>query len=344
MVTVSSPGKIHLIGEHAVVYGEPAIIAAIGKRVFVKAQRSRDISYIDKHFTETASHWSVEESLKAANTAFSLWESCREKGDFRELFSAMKSDSYSPYRKTIVGIVLQKLSISEGVSLEIWGDVPIGSGMGSSSALAVALTKAIADAYEKNISLEQVNSIAYEIEKMMHGSPSGGDNSACCYGGLLWFEKGSPPKIEPLRSVIPYRLENMVLIHTGNPQKSTGELVQHVRNLDPAYREPRVKALGKATNEMKDALVKKDFKKMQELINVAQNNLKELGVSTPRIDDIAKNVVKSGGAAKLCGAGGGGMMLCYHEEKGKLLKVLSDMNVNPMETEIASEGVRREHD
>ncbi|MEM7819585.1 MAG: mevalonate kinase [Candidatus Aenigmatarchaeota archaeon] len=342
MITVSSPGKVHLIGEHAVVYGEPAIIAAIGKRTIVKAKKSNIVSYTDKRFNSTIS-WALGEVKKTTEETINLWHSCFEKKDFSELFKFIKNNGFMNYKKTIVGIVLNKLNIMGGVSLTIDSNIPIGAGLGSSSSLAVALVKAIAELYGKKISLDKINEIAYELEKIIHGTPSGGDNSACCFGSLIWFRKAQPKnEIVSLKKEIPYKLENFVLVYTKPPEKTTGELVQLVRNLDEKYRNKRVKKIGKLVYEMRDVLKKKNFERMKEIINENQKILAELGVSCKEIDKISKAVKKIGGAAKLCGAGGGGVVLCYHEDKKKLIETIKSFGFEPWETELAVEGVRIE--
>lgn len=339
MARASAPGKVHLIGEHAVVYGEPAIIASIGKRTTVKAIGSKDVRYIDKRFNSGLS-WPLKEVEACREETAALWKKCAAKRDFSELFDFIKKDGYLNYQKAVIGIVLNKLNIDDGVTVTINSDVPVGSGLGSSSSLAVALVKAVAEAYNKKISPESVNEIAYELEKIIHGTPSGGDNSACCFGGLIWFQKSQLNNIiTPLKI---HKLENFVLVYTGKQKKSTGELVQVVRNLNESYRNPRVKKIGMLANEMKDVLAKKNFRRMKEIINEDQKLLAELGVSIKEIDTIAEAVRKIGGAAKLCGAGGGGVMLCYNEDKEKLIQTIKDLGYEPWETELAVEGVRLE--
>jgi mevalonate kinase len=341
-IQVSAPGKVHLIGEHAVVYGKPAIIAAIGLRTYVKAKASREISYIDIAWPDIMHRWSVEKVFEIADRVKDLWNECNEKKNFIELFNFVKSNSYEGYRAAVLGIAMEMLGVEEGFSIEIDSKVPVGSGLGSSSSRAVAITAAIAKLFGKNLSIEKINEIAYEQEKIIHGTPSGGDNSACCYGGLIWFRKAQPKnEIRPLKAEIPHKLENFVIVNTG-PSKTTGELVQLVRNLPEAYRNQRVREIGKMTKEMLDVLKRKDFEKMREIINKTQKNLAELGVSTPVIDKIAAAVRKINGAAKLCGAGGGGAVLCWHKDRNKLIKTIKNLGLQPIETELGVEGVRME--
>ncbi len=342
MLKASAPGKIHLIGEHAVVYGEPAILAAVGKRVYVEVERSEFNKVSDKRLG-IKDMFSVKEAIETADRLDELWKEGDKKSDFSELFAFFKKN----YLKSVVSKILQVLKIKGGVNLTVSSELFIGSGMGSSSAFGVAATEAISEVYGIELPLERVNEIAYEIEKFAHGRPSGGDNSACCFGGLLWFRKGKTggkPEIRGLKEEIPQKLEGFVLVHTGKPEKTTGELVQHVRELTDSFRSPRIVALGYATEKMLEALKKGDMGKVKEFINMAQKKLSELGVSTERIDRIAEKVRKIGGAAKLCGAGGGGIMLCWHEDRDKLTKTLKEMGEEPIEVELGVEGVKIESD
>jgi mevalonate kinase len=272
-----------------------------------------------------------------------LWKLGSETKDFTPLFNTIKADRWSSYRKAAIGHVLEKLGVKEGVTLRISSDIPTGAGVGSSSALAACLVAGIAELYGKALSRENINGIAFELEKFVHGTPSGGDNTTCCFGGLVWFQKSQPQNVViPLKDEIPTMPRGFVLLNTKAQKTSTGELVQHVRNLDAAYREPRVKEIGQMTYEMKTILKNKNIARMKEIINRDQQLLAELGVSTQEIDNIAAAVRRAGGAAKLCGAGGGGVMLCWHEDVERLKRIISDLGCEPWEVELGVEGVRIE--
>ncbi|MBI3190767.1 mevalonate kinase [archaeon] len=342
MVTASAPGKCIISGEHAVVYGEPAIIAAIGKRTYVEAEKSEKCRYIDPRWN-IDTEFTVSEAMSCLKETNKLWQQCFEKKNFTEMFEFIKKDKWINYRKSFIATILKHLEIMEGVTIKIKTEVPTGSGLGSSSSLAVAGTKAVSELFGKKLSLEQLNDISYELEKIVHGTPSGGDNSASCFGGLLWFRKVQPKnEIISLKKEIPHKLENFVLVHTGEPKKTTGELVQMVRNLEENYRNERIQKIGKLVTEMKDTLKSKDYEKMKDTINENQKLLEELGVSTPDIDRIARAVRDINGAAKLCGAGGGGIMLCWHEDSKELAEIIKKLGYEPIETELGCEGVRIE--
>ncbi|PIR71492.1 MAG: mevalonate kinase [Candidatus Nealsonbacteria bacterium CG10_big_fil_rev_8_21_14_0_10_37_25] len=343
MIKTSAPGKVHLIGEHAVVYSEPAIIAAIGNRTYVDISPAKDITYQDIAWPDISHTWKVEQVFEITQKTFDLWKEGNEKKDFSKLFSFIKENGYEGYRASVLGLAMKNLGINQGFSITIDSKIPTGAGLGSSASRAVAMTKAIAELFEKELSLEEINEIAFQQEKIIHGTPSGGDNSACCFGGLVWFKKDQPKnQINSLKEEVPYKLENFVFVYTGPPQKTTGELVQLVRELDEGYRTERIKKIGEMTYEMLDVLRRRNFQRMKEIINQTQKNLAELKISTEKIDQIAESVQEIGGAAKLCGAGSGGIVLCYHQDKGKLIDLIKNIGYDPWETELAVEGVRIE--
>ena len=137
-------------------------------------------------------------------------------------------------------------------------------------------------------------------------------------------------------------LAGFVLVYTGEPNKTTGELVQQVRQLPEPVRDPLVKELGKMEAEMKEALKKKDTQTMKIIINKTQECLARLTVSTDTIDKIASEVRQMGGAAKLCGAGGGGVMLCWHPDTVKLTALIKTLGFESLQASLAVEGVRVE--
>jgi mevalonate kinase len=341
MIKVSAPGKVHLMGDHAIVYGEPAILAAIGKRSYCEAEKHHRVRVISR--TQSVEvEWPLEETIDAAMQAQAMWMKGFESGDFSSLFRFIKDGQN--FKRVAIGLVLHRLNIPSGVFIQSYTEIPLGSGLGSSSAAAVCYVKAIAELYEKQLSLEEVNKIAFDIEKLTHGNPSGGDNTACCFGGLIWFQKDEKGRfsIESLKQEIPYPLDNFILTYIKKPEKTTGELISHVRNLDPEFRTPRVKAIGQASRELRTALRNKDFNSVKIQINNAWKSLSELGLSIPEADDLIARIRQIGGAAKLCGSLGGGVLLAFHEDKKILKNLIREAGYTPWETELGSPGVRLE--
>jgi mevalonate kinase len=333
MLEVSSPGKIHIIGEHAVVYGYPAIISAIDRRIKIRAEESNKIK-IKNNLYQKETQFEVEETAAAAKKSRELWKKGDKKNDFTDLFAFLKSDFWKRNKATI-GLILFSLKIKDGVSLIIDGDLPSGVGLGSSASLSVAITKAIAELYALQISNQKINEIAFEIEKLNHGRPSGGDNSACAFGGTIWFEK---EKIEPLS--LPDFLKNLIIVLTKR-KLSTGDLVQKVGNLEKNFRDSKIKNIAEATYKMKLALKNENLDEIKYLINFAQDNLAGLGISSPEINELVRGIREVGGAAKLSG-GGGGTVICFHQNKEKLIKLLKKLGPNFEEIKLGAEGVRVE--
>lgn len=333
MHEVSSPGKIHLIGEHAVVYGYPAIISAVEKRTKIRAEKAEKIA-IKNLIYKKEGEFEIEEAFAAAKKSRELWKEGDERNDFSPLFSFLKSGFWTR-NQAMLGLIFERLKIRGGISLTIDSDLPVGVGLGSSASLAVAMSKAVAALYAPDTSTEKINEIAFEIEKLNHGRPSGGDNSACAFGGTIWFEKR---KIEPVP--LPGFLKNLIVVLTPR-NSSTGDLVQGVRNLKKNFRDRIIKNIAQTTYKMRRALESEDSEEIKNLINLAQDNLAELGISNPKIDGLVKEIRKIGGAAKISG-GGGGTVICFHEDKKKLVELLKKLKVNFQEIKLGAEGVRLE--
>ncbi|MBU4099473.1 mevalonate kinase, partial [Patescibacteria group bacterium] len=154
-ITVSAPGKLILLGEHAVVYGKPAIIVSVAKRCFVTLTPRND------------------KTIKIVSE---------------------NQDQVLDYPEFIISKTLEYFhkKLTLGFDLSINSQIPINGGMGSSSALAVSIAGAVSLFLGQKFDKEKINAIAYLAEQKKHGNPSGGDNSTCCFGGLVWFRKETP--------------------------------------------------------------------------------------------------------------------------------------------------------
>src|SRR3989338_5060587 len=122
MITVSAPGKVHLIGEHAVVYSKPAIIAAIGLRCMLRAEKSDKISVESKE-PRLSGGFSLNNVSMFNDKISVLWHSCFEEKNFSPLFRDLKKDELNPF-KAIIGKALEKLGIDVGISIKIDSEIP----------------------------------------------------------------------------------------------------------------------------------------------------------------------------------------------------------------------------
>jgi len=169
-VTASAPAKIILFGEHFVVYGEPAIVLAIDKRAYVSAKlRTDQRLYIN--------------SVNLGLSGFFTKEQFHPERGGEEARTKLEPVKVAAQR------VLDFSKKEVGLSLEVRSSIPVASGLGSSAAVAAAVAVAVSQLLDVKLSKEQIFDIAYEAERLVHGTPSGIDPAISTYGGVLLFHK-----------------------------------------------------------------------------------------------------------------------------------------------------------
>lgn len=348
-ISVSAPGKLHLLGEHAVVYNKPAIIAAVGKRCFVEIAPGTDGKIIVKSQNYkkeiTLDFQDVISKFEKAQTD---WEAYNENNDVNLLKSITKYPL--DYPLIIIGQFLDfyKITNIDGFNLSINSEIPVGAGMGSSGALSVSVIGALSLYTNKPFDKETINKIAFLCEQKKHGKPSGGDNSASCFGGLIWFKKDEG--VKPLGIVIPKNIsENFYVINTGTPSETTGEMVSMVKTLyqeKPECVERILNDQEKLVHELLPTLETGNTNEIIRIIKMGEQNLEKLGVVSSFVRKIIRDIEKSGGVAKICGAGGKtkgtGIILIYHQDLKSLKKVLRSHNLNLSQLNLRVEGLRKE--
>lgn len=249
-------GKLILCGEHAVVYGHPALAVAVNQGATVRLRAVEGPTHV------------VSPSI-----------------DDPRLLEAVIS---------IVG--------ESGWAVTIESDLPIGKGMGSSAAIAVALVRAFAHSQGQSISLDEVYAKAYAAEAAFHGTPSGLDHAVASRGGMLWFERGPPTVMRPA----PVPQFPVVVIDSGSAG-NTKDMVNGVLSRRPAV-DPILAAIGDLVPKVHAALL--DPASLGPLLLENHGLLKDLGVSTPVLDQLVDLAMAHGAhGAKMAGAGGGGVVL-----------------------------------
>ncbi|MBI2621350.1 MAG: mevalonate kinase [Candidatus Levybacteria bacterium] len=348
-IRISAPGKLHLLGEHVVVYNKPAILAAVDKRCFVEITPRKDkkIKVLSRNYN-TSTLRRIEEIVEKFEKAQKDWETYNENNDV----SLLKSITKDPldYPQAIVGQFLNyyKIKKVEGFDLVIDSQIPVGSGMGSSGALSVSIIGALSLFAGKPFNKKIINEIAFLAEQKKHGKPSGGDNSTSCYGKLVWFKKDEG--IKPLGFGVSEKIsKNFYVINTGTPKETTGEMVSRVRDLF-SKRELFVQEIldrqEELVKDLKLALEKNIPRQVPGIIKNGERNLQKLGVVSPFVRGLIRKIEESGGAAKICGGGGKtkatGIILIYHTDLQNLKKVLQSHNLNPTQLTLGVEGLRKE--
>jgi len=279
MTQASASGKIILFGEHAVVYGRPALAVPV-----------------------TQVHADVEVQ---ASSRPGIWIEAPEVDLHAEL-NTLPSDH--PIASVIHNFLfLWRVSPFPNLDIRIDSTIPVASGLGSGAAVTVALTRALASHLEHSIRDEEVNAFAYEIEKLHHGTPSGIDNTVITYASPVYFIKGKP--IETFRVGKPFTI---VIGDTGI-HAPTKESVGDVRKLweanGPQW-ENVFDRVGEIARTAREVIEKGDTDKMGQLMDQNHALLQEMTVSSRELDTLVAAARQAGAlGAKMSGGGRGGNMI-----------------------------------
>jgi mevalonate kinase len=274
-------GKVILFGEHFVVHGVPGIVSAID------ATNDAEVKKATKGIT-------VRDARKTAK-GYAEEKKMQQLESIDRILKAMKIES----KKVAFDILLG-------------GTLPGFSGLGASAASSVAIARAIAEEYGLKFSDERINEIAYEAEKAYAGTPSGIDNTAATFGGLLWFKKnmkGGRNIIEKLRIRKPVEIAigstGMVANTKAMVEGVAERKRKHPEEYDALFEQAEALAL-----IGRKALLDFDLKKIGELMNENHHLLQDIEVSHEKLDRLVDVARKQGAyGAKLTGGGGGGCMI-----------------------------------
>ena len=270
-------GKAILFNEHFVVYGIPSIVSAIGNYT---------VAHVEPH----------------TQPGINL-------NDNRKATPQYKEDKIDQQQDSVQRI-LTKMNIDtkkEGLTITLEGNLYCASGIGASAASCVAIARALNEYYNMSLNDDEINDIAYEGEKGYHGTPSGVDNTASTYGGLIWFQKGE--KIDRIN--IPNPIE-IVIGNTGKVANTKAAVagVKERKEQNPERYQEIFNRAENITYLAKQALEEEDLKEVGKLMNENHKLLQQIEVSSRELDFLV-NISKENGAigAKLTGGGLGGNML-----------------------------------
>ncbi|MFA4639507.1 mevalonate kinase [Pyrococcus kukulkanii] len=327
-VLASAPAKIILFGEHSVVYGKPAIAAAINLRTYVEAELRRDDRIrIEAH----------DIKVPGLTVSFSENEIYFE-SDYGKAAEVLS------YVRQAIELAMEEAGVRKGINVSITSQIPVGAGLGSSAAVAVATIGAVSKLLGLELTREEVAKLGHKVELLVQGASSGIDPTVSAIGGFLYYEKGN---FEHL----PFIELPIVVGYTGS-SGSTKELVAMVRRRYESMPElivPILNAMGKLVEKAKEVITseldeEEKFAKLGELMNINHGLLDALGVSTKKLSELVYAARTAGAlGAKITGAGGGGCM--YALAPGKQREVATAITIaggTPMITEISREGLRIE--
>jgi hydroxymethylglutaryl-CoA reductase len=300
VVRCTAPGKVILLGEHAVVYGRAALAASIDRYVEVEVAPARGAARpapVDG--SSSPPQWPVPvEALRRA----------------AELTGVNPAEIDAAARATM----------------------PSGAGLGSSAALSVALVRALAAFAGQSPADAVVCSRAFEIEKIFHGFPSGIDNTVVTYGGLLAFKHGTTPR--PVVASRPLPLVIAVGRVPRETQKTVRRLRQRWEAHPERY-EPLFDEIDGLVRGAEAALGTGDLQQLGRLMNANHGVLQQMGISTVELDQMVTLACASGAVgAKLTGGGGGGAVICLcAADRQRLVHVFSQAGWEAFATDIAGQ-------
>ena len=209
---------------------------------------------------------------------------------------------------------LDHLAIGDrNVHVEANCQIPIGAGLGSSASTTVATISAVAKSRGTRLDRREIFKLAFIPENYLHGHPSGVDQATCTYGGIIEFRK--PSKIKTINLKRP----PMILVCDSGIHRSTKALVGLVvkRSQEQIDRfHQHLEEITAISNAVIKALKDEDDNELGSLMNRNHELLREIGVSTPKLDRLVVSAKKAGAlGAKLTGAGGGGCIIVLCNDK-----------------------------
>ena len=300
----SAPGKVILFGEHAVVYGKPAVAVAINRRTTVTLEDSGEMRI-----------------------------------DIPSLGISFTGESGTP-AGGILDYIMRALELyHDGSPLRVRVDmeVPAGSGLGSSAALTVALIGAL-DAYHgREAGPDDTASRAHRVELGVQGAASPLDTAVSTYGGLIYL---APDRTVRRLSA---DLRDSLVISSTHRSGNTAEMVASVRERYerlPEVMSMIMDATEMITRTACRFILENNLEPLGELMNINHGLLDAMGVSTPELSMMVHEARAAGAAgAKITGAGGGGSIVAFCPGTAGSVAEALGRKWNTLRAEFSSEGV-----
>jgi len=278
----SASAKIILLGEHAVVYGQPSLAVPL--------------STLRTYAQVTVSSSGSGLKLIAADL------------DNQEMVVDASSQTSDNPLVAATYMLLNHLGCPPpDATIILQSDIPIASGMGSGAAITTSLFRALLHSLNKSITDDELNDLVYQVEKIHHGTPSGIDNTVIVYEKPIYFIRGK--SIERLRIGKPFTL----LVGDTGVSSSTKIAVGDVRNLynsDVNVMSEKFNWIGKLVDAGRQAVESGNLNSLGNVMSENHQLLQHLTVSSPMLDRLVDAAQRSGAlGAKLSGAGRGGNMI-----------------------------------
>jgi len=304
-----APGKLILSGEHAVVFGRPALAMAIDRSAqsIITTSPGDQVSFnlVDLDSSESFTLRALRDMQQRVLRNYRLFLN-GELGIREVIYKPIELFEYA-FINILDGL---HLKLTEGIHIQTKSDIPIGCGLGSSAATVLSAARAVGHYFRVEFRPDWYYRYSIEAEKLQHGYPSGVDSYISVHGGCALFREGQAKSV-------PLPRFNLYLVNTGTPESSTGECVVSVREhheKDRIWNDFESVTLG-----LEDSLRKNDMEEIRRLIQENNKLLIRIGVVPEKVQRFISSIETMGGAAKICGAGSirgnnGGMVLVVDDQ------------------------------
>jgi len=279
----SASAKIILFGEHAVVYGVPAIAVPVPQlRAYVTVQ------VFQGNFCLVAED--TQENLTLDNADHPL------------------------VRAVVMACSAFQVDLPD-VFLKLKSDIPMASGLGSGAAVSTALIRYVLGYYALLNDYTKINKLVYDIEKAYHGTPSGIDNTVIVYEKPIYFIKDQKPQILNITKPLYF-----VIADTGIPAstKTTVASVHSLYEKDTHKTQNILNNINIIVQQAQKAIESGDAPQIGRLMLQNHTELQKLGVSIPQLNHLVQAAITAGAyGAKLSGGGGGGNMIAITSQENQ---------------------------
>ncbi|MEM6708672.1 MAG: hydroxymethylglutaryl-CoA reductase, degradative [Pseudomonadota bacterium] len=285
----SASGKAILLGEHAVVYGRPALAVPVPLAMSARATQANAGDGV----RVVIPAWGIEQHLRSEQKPSGVGQ--------------------------MLAMLLDTLDLgSANMTIEVEPSVPRAMGLGGSAALAVAIIRALDAAFQLHLDDTRINALAFECERTAHGTPSGIDNTVATFGRPLWYQRAAEARTQPGTGDASFSIcepadgLRLVVGITGKESLTAG-MVGQVR----AAWEAQTAAIDAIFDQIehhtlrgREAFEAGDWQQLGSSMNLCHGLLNALQLSTPEIEDLVYRCRAAGAlGAKLTGGGGGGSMI-----------------------------------
>ena len=371
-LTVSAPGKVILFGEHAVVHGVTAVAAATALRCYGRVTPSKqgmvslsmpDIA-LEQHWDQAALPWSLYDTSRKLDTL---------DPQLLEALSMLVSPAYPRddrrYAASLAFLYLyMHLAQNDalGQAFELRSSLPISAGLGSSAAVSTCLASLLLythmhlplpDLHEPmpKLHTKYINAWAYVAEKVIHGEPSGVDNTVATLGGAVAFTRALPTNHLTENELVPMNLDAVrVLITDTHVIRNTKDLVAKVsaqKNEEPVRVEAAFAMIQhlsiQAQALLRDSTLSRRHlvERLSVLMDLNHLQLVQLGVGHSALENVRRLCAERRLCAKLTGAGGGGCAITLLDDQvdestvQQLTHAMRAQGFTTYETQVGGPGV-----